>query len=163
MPLTKWILEEQRTSFKKLDAIEVRALTKERDEYRAKYHQHWNATAMGENSLGNPTGTVDVILCPAGPGAAPPLNCARYWGYTSQWNLLDYSALVFPVRYCIASESNKRQIDIVDSRFPKLIPHETRPTHRTNLATMPMHTIMLFVGVKISKSSLYLLNTTRYA
>ena len=40
---------------------------------------------------------VDVILCPAGPGAAPPLDCARYWGYTSQWNLLDYSALIFPV------------------------------------------------------------------
>lgn len=40
---------------------------------------------------------VDVILCPVGPGAAPPLDCARYWGYTSQWNILDYPALVFPV------------------------------------------------------------------
>lgn len=41
--------------------------------------------------------SVDVILCSAGPGAAPPLDCSRYWGYTSQWNLLDYPALVFPV------------------------------------------------------------------
>ena len=39
----------------------------------------------------------DVILCPASPGAAPPLDSSRYWGYTSQWNLLDYPALVFPV------------------------------------------------------------------
>jgi Amidase len=38
-----------------------------------------------------------VLLCPAGPGVAPPLNHARYWGYTAQWNLLDYPALVFPV------------------------------------------------------------------
>ena len=28
---------------------------------------------------------------------APPLDCSRYWSYTSQWNLLDYPALVFPV------------------------------------------------------------------
>lgn len=40
--------------------------------------------------------SVDVLLCPVGPGCAPPLNCARYWGYTSQWNLLDYPALSFP-------------------------------------------------------------------
>ena len=40
---------------------------------------------------------VDVILCPASPGAAPPLDSSHYWGYTSQWNLLDYPALVFPV------------------------------------------------------------------
>lgn len=39
---------------------------------------------------------VDVVLCPVGPGVAPPLNCARYWGYTAQWNLCDYPALVFP-------------------------------------------------------------------
>jgi hypothetical protein len=41
-------------------------------------------------------GMVDVVLCPVGPGCAPPLDCARYWGYTSQWNLLDYPAAVFP-------------------------------------------------------------------
>ena len=40
---------------------------------------------------------MDIILCPVGPGAAPPLDCSRYWNYTSQWNLLDYPALVFPV------------------------------------------------------------------
>lgn len=40
---------------------------------------------------------VDVILCPAGPGVAPHFNTAKYWNYTSQWNLLDYPALVFPV------------------------------------------------------------------
>jgi hypothetical protein len=40
---------------------------------------------------------MDVILCPAGPGVAPMHNTAKYWGYTSQWNLLDYPAVVFPV------------------------------------------------------------------
>jgi amidase len=49
----------------------------------------------------SPTGkyddTVDVILCPVGPSAAPKIDTAKWWGYTSQWNLLDYPALVFPV------------------------------------------------------------------
>ena len=57
----------------------------------------WNETAVGADDMGLPIGMVDVILCPVGPGPAPPLDCARYWGYTSQWNLLDYPALVFPV------------------------------------------------------------------
>ena len=54
---------------------------------------------------------VDVILCPAGPGAAPLLNCSRYWGYTSQWNLLDYPALVFPVTKVDPN------IDVWDTRY----------------------------------------------
>ena len=38
-----------------------------------------------------------MILCPAGPGVAPKIGDAKYWAYTSQWNLLNYPALVFPV------------------------------------------------------------------
>lgn len=64
-----------------------------RNQYRGDYLQHWNATATGEDGAG----AVDVILCPVGPGAAPPLDNAKYWGYTSQWNLLDYPSLSFPV------------------------------------------------------------------
>lgn len=40
---------------------------------------------------------MDVILCPAFPTPAPAHDTSRYWGYTSLFNLLDYSALVFPV------------------------------------------------------------------
>ncbi|MCJ1389035.1 hypothetical protein MMC18_001889 [Xylographa bjoerkii] len=71
--------------------------TMEREIYRAGYAQAWNDTATGLNEDGLPTGMVDVILCPVGPGPAPLLNTSKYWGYTSQWNLLDYPALVFPV------------------------------------------------------------------
>ncbi|KAI9831132.1 MAG: hypothetical protein M1819_005220 [Sarea resinae] len=70
--------------------------TSQREKYRADYAALWNSTATGTDIEGQPTGMVDVILCPTGPGAAPPLDCARYWGYTSQWNLLDYPSLVFP-------------------------------------------------------------------
>lgn len=38
-----------------------------------------------------------MILCPPNFGAATPHEQSRYWGYTSQWNLLDYPSAVFPV------------------------------------------------------------------
>lgn len=57
----------------------------EREAYRKEYAKIWNDTA------------VDAILCPVGPGLAPKHESAKYWGYTSQWNLLDYPAIVFPV------------------------------------------------------------------
>lgn len=73
------------------------AWTGKREGYRHEYMELWNSTATGKDEFGALTGMVDVILSPTGPGAAPPLDCARYWGYTSQWNILDYPGLVFPV------------------------------------------------------------------
>lgn len=38
-----------------------------------------------------------MILCPVGPGVAPKHETAKWWGYTSLWNLLNYPAMVMPV------------------------------------------------------------------
>lgn len=96
LPLSRFIIHDnpfcQRRSVE-----EIWSLTSQREKYRTEYAELWNQTATRSDNSGKPFGMVDVILSPAGPGAAPPLNCARYWGYTSQWNLLDYPALVFPV------------------------------------------------------------------
>lgn len=89
LPLSDFIIKEQ-PGVKEHTISEVWDLTLQREKYRAEYAKLWNDTGKD----GYP---VDVILCPVGPGAAPPLNHARYWGYTSQWNLLDYPAMVFPV------------------------------------------------------------------
>ena len=77
-----------------------------RDAYREEYANLWNSTATSKGPYGNLEGMVDVILCPVGPSAAPKIDTAKWWGYTSQWNLLDYPALVFPVdQVDIAKES----------------------------------------------------------
>jgi amidase len=73
------------------------AATVQRDAYRSEYAALWNDTATSTGPNGEPEGMVDVILCPVGPGAAPKIDTSKWWGYTSQWNLLDYPALVFPV------------------------------------------------------------------
>ena len=95
-PLSKFILKDN-PLVEKLTVEDVWHWTGKREEYRAAYAQVWNKTATANSNSEEPERMVDVILAPVGPGAAPPLDCARYWCYTSQWNLLDYPALVFPV------------------------------------------------------------------
>jgi Asp-tRNA(Asn)/Glu-tRNA(Gln) amidotransferase A subunit family amidase len=68
-----------------------------RDAYRTEYAELWNSTATTTGANGELEGMVDVILSPVGPGVAPKLDKSKWWGYTSQWNLLNYPALVFPV------------------------------------------------------------------
>ena len=81
-----------------LSREELEYWQEEREVYRQEYADLWNSTATSRNKeTGELEGMVDVILCPVGPGVATRHNTAKYWAYTSQWNLLDYPALVFPV------------------------------------------------------------------
>lgn len=89
LPLIKWITVNQPES-KERTIHEYWDLIVQRETYKAKYAAHWNATAADDGH------EVDVILCPAGPGAASLHDTAKYWPYTSHWNLLDYPAAVFP-------------------------------------------------------------------
>ena len=95
LPLSRWILTEN-PFVRHLDVTDLWALTVEREHYRKEYAALWNETATDVDEQGVPVGMVDVILCPVGPGAASPLECTKYWSYTSQWNLLDYPALTVP-------------------------------------------------------------------
>ncbi|KAI9754384.1 MAG: hypothetical protein M4579_004722 [Chaenotheca gracillima] len=95
-PLSKWILKEN-PYVKHQTISEVWDWTDKREHYRRDYARVWNNTASTHGSSQPADGSVDVLLCPAAPGAAPPFDCSKYWGYTSQWNLLDYPALAFPV------------------------------------------------------------------
>jgi amidase len=95
-PLTDYIIKEN-PHVEEHTATSLWAASARRNEYRAEYAEHWNKTATGLGPNGEPVGAVDVILCPATPSAAPKLDTSKYWGYTAQWNLLDYPAAIFPV------------------------------------------------------------------
>ena len=96
LPLSRWILSEN-PDVRRRDIPELWDLHERRNQYRREYAHEWNKTTTFTDEHGNVRGMVDVILCPVGPGAAPPLENAKYWLYTSQWNLLDYPALVVPL------------------------------------------------------------------
>ncbi|KAF7340781.1 Amidase domain-containing protein [Mycena sanguinolenta] len=82
LPLTEWVITLP--SVKNHTVHELWEMNIRRDTLRAQYLEHYNAQ------------NVDVVLCPAGPGPAPPLGTSKYWGYTNVWNFVDYPAAVFP-------------------------------------------------------------------
>ncbi|KAH9841221.1 vitamin D3 hydroxylase-associated protein [Teratosphaeria destructans] len=105
-PLSEFIIKEN-PNVKDLTIAEAWALQTQRNDYKAAYTRHWNSvnTSLPGPESGIPLGVdapeemdrmVDVILAPTGPGVAPQLDTAKYWGYTAQWNLLDYPCMVFP-------------------------------------------------------------------
>lgn len=83
-PLSEWIIKHN-PCVKKLDVGTLTYWLEEREAYRKEYALHWQRSG------------IDALLCPVGPGVAPKHNTAKYWWYTSQWNLLDYPAISFPV------------------------------------------------------------------
>jgi amidase len=96
LPLTDYFINDVSPGLKEHTIRSLWDATIQREMYRAAYQSKWNATGS-LSPAGDLKGAVDVILCPAGPSVAPKLETARYWGYTSVWNLLDYPAAVFPV------------------------------------------------------------------
>lgn len=96
-PLTEWIIKEN-PCVKRLKMKELWYWLEEREAYRSEYAKVWNDTATTKDEeTGELGGMVDAIICPVGPSVATRHNTAKYWSYTSQWNLLDYPALSFPV------------------------------------------------------------------
>ena len=131
LPLSRWIMIEN-PNVGDHNMAQFFDLVSKRDKYRADYLHHWNATAthMAEGAVGKRAGSgeVDVILCPAGPGVAPKLGTSKYWGYTSQWNLLNCPALVFPVG----------KVDLVkDSKEEDFKPMSTQDQENHDLYTGP--------------------------
>ncbi|KAK4507595.1 hypothetical protein PRZ48_001330 [Zasmidium cellare] len=107
-PLSNWIIKEN-PNVKMYTLDQSWKLVQEREGYKAAYASHWNSVGTGLSGSELDAGQVqdkmvDVILCPAGAGAASPLDCTRYWSYTSQWNLLDYPAITFPTGLAVGPE-----------------------------------------------------------
>ncbi|KAG7010017.1 hypothetical protein G7Y79_00001g002890 [Physcia stellaris] len=96
-PLARFILPDNPHAQER-SVVEIQDLKVQREQYCYEYAQKWGSTGTTRaDKEESDEGIIDVILCPATPGVAPPLDSSRYWGYSSQWNLLDYPALVFPV------------------------------------------------------------------
>lgn len=89
LPLTEWIINQPHV--KKRNWLDMNELIMERENYRSKYARIWNEREIALNR------SIDCILTPTGPSVAPLHGTAKWWGYTSIWNLLDYPAVVFPV------------------------------------------------------------------
>lgn len=83
-PQTQWVLGND--NVKPLTMHEQWHWNLEKQKYRKQYLAHWKKQ-----------GLPDAVIAPVFPGPPCKHRTAKYWGYTAQWNLLDYPALVFPV------------------------------------------------------------------
>ncbi|KZV63328.1 amidase [Peniophora sp. CONT] len=80
-----------------------------KDEYRARYLEHWNATAT-RTSTGLP---IDGLLLPPSPATAHPHSQWHRWiPYTSLFNLLDLPAMSIPIGSAVDPA-----LDPVDKNF----------------------------------------------
>ncbi|KAK4049733.1 hypothetical protein OIO90_005314 [Microbotryomycetes sp. JL221] len=90
--LTAWLLEEGGPPLQEKSVGEVWEMTARRDAFRKRYRRHW----MDQH--------VDVVLCPNAPYPAPPHNTAKWWAYTSHFNVVDHPAVTFPTGLTVSDE-----------------------------------------------------------
>lgn len=114
VPQTAWILEQVPNGGAPFSVAEIFRLNLAREAFRTQILQHWNATEA-RTRTGRP---VDAVLSPVAPTLAPPHDTTRWWGYTSYWNLVDYSAVVFPVGRLDAAAYRARDVS-ADITLPR--------------------------------------------
>jgi amidase len=112
-PLTEWIMSQP--GVRNLSRAKLEYWIEEREEFRLEYARHWNGVGSSspvsehESNGGEWQSGVDVVISAVQPGVATAHGTAKYWSYTSLWNLLDYPALVFPTGLVV-----NKDIDTVD-------------------------------------------------
>lgn len=84
LPQTEWILSGEHVA--SLEPKDIWKWNIEKVKYRKDHLAHWLSQ-----------GAPDAVIAPVFPGPACKPRTSRYWGYTAQWNLLDYPGIVFPV------------------------------------------------------------------
>ncbi|KAI0348296.1 amidase [Trametopsis cervina] len=92
VPQTEWIMSHVPNNGAPFSVPDIFKLNLEREAFRANIAAHWNES-QSYTTTGRP---IDAILSPVAPTLAPPHDTTRWWGYTSYWNLMDFSTAVFP-------------------------------------------------------------------
>ncbi|WFD29885.1 hypothetical protein MSPP1_000899 [Malassezia sp. CBS 17886] len=95
-PLTRWLLAQDGVRERSMHVLwELHA---EHAAFRQMFHEHWNALGL------------DVVIAPVyvAPGAAQ--NTARYWNYSSLWNVLDYPGIAFPTGLFVEPEDGAERL-----------------------------------------------------
>ena len=84
-------------------------------EYQKEYMEYWNSTET-LTGTGRP---VDALIIPVAPFSAPRPTKYTYYGYTTIFNLLDYTSCTFPVT------NVDRNVDVIATDFEPVSDHDT--------------------------------------
>ena len=101
------------------NAIKIAATNVTKRKYQKEYMEYWNSTAQ----LTGTDRPVDAIIMPVAPFAAARPETFQYYGYTSIFNVLDYSSCVVPIT------NVDPDIDKVDTNFKPFDEHDEKIGH----------------------------------
>lgn len=116
-PLLAWLIDEP--SVKRLSRSQLELALEDKEAFREEYAHHWNSVDVKKDKAkdGNedtlpafkPYGCkVDILISPVAPYIASPHGKAKYWSYTSLWNLLDYPALSVPTTAIVEEDKDAK-------------------------------------------------------
>ena len=84
---TRWAIE----GAEDLDMHDQWYWNLQKQAYRKEFLKHWCSYTDNDGNV------LDAVIAPVFPNVAAKHETTKYWTYTSQWNLLDYPVLAFPV------------------------------------------------------------------
>ena len=102
--------------FEQMKASQIAENNLAKREYQKEYMEYWNSTE-GLTGTGRP---VDALIMPVAPFSAPRPTHYTYYGYSTIFNVLDYTSCTFPVT------NVDQSIDIVAKDFKPIDDHDKK-------------------------------------
>ena len=102
--------------FEQMKASQIAENNLAKREYQKEYMEYWNSTE-GLTGTGRP---VDALIIPVAPFSAPRPTHYTYYGYSTIFNVLDYTSCTFPVT------NVDQSIDIVAKDFKPIDDHDKK-------------------------------------
>ena len=99
---------------KQMKASEIAENNLAKREYQKEYMEYWNNTEA-LTGTGRP---VDALIIPVAPFSAPRPTRYTYYGYSTIFNVLDYTSCTFPVTYV------DQTVDVVTKDFRPVSDHD---------------------------------------
>lgn len=134
IPLLEWTLTNVGSKVHTLE--ESWAVNLTRDKLRTAYAKQLRETG------------VDALLTPVHPAAASAHDESRYWGYTSVFNALDFSAAVFPAGTVLETDtwdryprSSEKPLSEMDRWYESLYPQGEKGPEKYAGAPIPLQVV----------------------
>ncbi len=93
--------------FEQMKASEIAENNLAKREYQKEYMEYWNSTEA-LTGTGRP---VDALIIPVAPFSAPRPQKYTYYGYSTIFNVLDYTCCTIPITYA------DQNVDVVAKDF----------------------------------------------
>ncbi len=100
--------------FEQMNASQIAENNVAKREYQKEYMEYWNSTEA-LTGTGRP---VDALIIPVAPFSAPRPKHYTHYGYSTIFNVLDYTSCTFPVTFA------DQAVDVIAKDFQPVNDHD---------------------------------------